>query len=57
MKRAIWFCSCAFVAKNVDPVTIENILKHFEISMEEIEPLINSICSDDWKSYQTASIN
>lgn len=45
----------AFVAKNADAVTIENILKRLDVSKEEIEPLINSIRSDGWRSYQTVS--
>ena len=47
----------AFVAENADADTIENILKRLDVSAEEIEPLITSIRSDGWRSYQTVANN
>jgi transposase-like protein len=45
----------AFVAENADAETIENILMRLDVSSDEIEPLINAIRSDGWRSYQTVS--
>lgn len=45
----------AFVAENAEAETIENILKRLDVSVVEIEPLINAIRSDGWRSYQTVS--
>ena len=45
----------AFVAENADAETIENILKRLDVSAEQIEPLINVIRSDGWRSYQTVT--
>ena len=32
-----------------------NILKRLDVSVDEIEPLINTIRLDGWRSYQTVS--
>ena len=45
----------AFVAENADAETIGTILKRLDVSKAEIEPLINVIRSDGWRSYQTVS--
>lgn len=45
----------AFIAENADSETIEGILKRLDVSSEEIEPLINAIRTDGWRSYQTVT--
>lgn len=45
----------AFVAQDAKAETIEGILWRLGIRCDEIEPLISSIRSDGWKSYQTVS--
>jgi transposase-like protein len=45
----------AFVAENAKAETIEALLRRLSIPEEEIKPLISSIRSDGWKSYQAAS--
>lgn len=45
----------AFVVENANANTIEGVLIRLGISKEEIEPLIKSIRSDGWRSYQTVS--
>ena len=45
----------AFVVKNAEAETIEDILKRLDVSAEEIEPFINAIRSDGWRSYQTVT--
>jgi hypothetical protein len=45
----------AFVAENAKADTIESILKRLGISENEVAPLIKSIRSDGWRSYQTVS--
>lgn len=45
----------AFVAEDASAETIEVVLKQLGIKDDEIEPLISSIRSDGWKSYQTVS--
>ena len=47
--------SHAFVAENANAETIESVLKHLDASTEEIAPLINTIRSDGWRSYQTVT--
>jgi len=45
----------AFLADNANANTIESILKRLGISAEEIEPLINAIRSDGWRSYEAVT--
>ena len=45
----------AFIAKNADAETIENVLKRLDVSSVETEPLITAIRSDGWRSYQTVT--
>jgi transposase-like protein len=45
----------AFVAENAKAETIENILKRLGVSEDEVAPLIKTIRSDGWRSYQTVS--
>jgi transposase-like protein len=45
----------AFIAEDAKAETIEGILRRIGILDDEIEPLISSIRSDGWRSYQTAS--
>ncbi len=45
----------AFVAEDASAETIEVVLRQLGIKDHEIEPLISSIRSDGWKSYQTVS--
>jgi transposase-like protein len=45
----------AFVAKDAKAKTIEGILIRLGVSPDEISPIISSIRSDGWRSYQTAS--
>ena len=45
----------AIVVENADSGTIENNLKRLDVLSEEIEPLINFISSDVWRSYQTVT--
>jgi transposase-like protein len=47
----------AFVAESADAETIGNILRRLDVSSNEMEPLINAIRSDGWRSYQTVSKN
>ncbi len=45
----------AFVAENADAETIEDILKRLDITEKEMEPMIQAIRSDGWRSYQTVT--
>ncbi len=45
----------AFVSENAKAETIEAVLMRLGISKEEIEPIISSIRSDGWRSYQTVA--
>lgn len=45
----------AFVAEDAKAKTIEDVLKRLGIKDKEIKPLISSIRSDGWRSYQTVS--
>lgn len=45
----------AFVVSNADADTIENILRRFSIPEEEIKPLVKSIRTDGWRSYETVA--
>jgi len=45
----------AFVVKNASADTIENILRRLSIPKHEVDPLINKIKTDGWKSYKVAA--
>lgn len=45
----------AFVAENANAETIEAVLKRLDITEKEMEPMIQAIRSDGWRSYQTVT--
>jgi len=47
----------AFVAADASADTIAQILRRLDVSKDEMKPLINSIRSDGWRSYETVSKN